>query len=118
MDELKKEEVIQSFLNKCNIHFSTYDELNHMLISRETLLNEETYTNAAEDIPLLKKIFSSSLLTSLQTPAKDNQRWPLINIVRQVLKARKYNLKPIRRSAGYDKAGNKKYSRFYLIEKM
>ena len=60
------------------------------------------------DIIILKKKFSSSSLTSLQKSAELEQKWPLLNLVRQVLKSCNYLMKPIRQSAGYDKEGKKK----------
>ena len=70
-----------------------------------------------EEIVELKKKFSSSSLTSLQKTAESGQKWPLLNLVRQVLKTCNYQMKPIRRSDGYKKDGKKKYKRFFLIGK-
>ena len=42
---------------------------------------------------------------------------PLLNLVRQILKALDYNMKPMRKSAGYNENGQKKYNRFFKIEK-
>ena len=55
-------------------------------------------------------------MTSLQKTAKDDQRWPLLNLVRQVLRVKKYNMKPIRRADGYSIDGKKKYKRYFQIE--
>ena len=60
----------------------------------------------------------SSSLTSLQKSAELEQKWPLLNLVRQVLKSCNYLMKPIRQSAGYDKEGKKKYRRLFRIDKM
>ena len=65
----------------------------------------------------LKKKFSSSSLTALQKDAAKEQKWPLLNLVRQILKACDYHMKPIRKSAGYTADGKKKYARFFLISK-
>ena len=83
---------IKNFLNKCNITYSDISKLNGMLIPRETLLNKSLYDNIEQEIDTIKKYFSSSSMTSLQQTAKINQKWPLLNLVRQVLKAyiRKY----------------------------
>ena len=59
---------------------------------------------------------STSNMTALQQTATKNQKWPLLNLVRQVLKGLNYNLIPIRKSDGYDEDGKKKYKRFFVIE--
>ena len=66
----------------------------------------------------LKQYFSSSLLTSLQENAETKQRFPLINIVRQLLKAKYSHMEPIRKANGYEKSGKKLYKRYFLIKKI
>ena len=43
-------------------------------------------------------------------PQKKTQRWPLINIVRQILKQYNFLFEPIRKSDGYTEDGKKKYT--------
>jgi hypothetical protein len=81
------------------------------------LLDDEKYKNAKDHIPDLRTIFSTSFLTSLQSPAEKNQKWPLINLIRQILKSCNYNFIPKRLCDGYSKDGKKKYKRIFLIEK-
>jgi len=66
----------------------------------------------------LKKIFCSSKLTCLQETAESQQKWPLLNLVRQVLKACSYKMEPIRKSDGYTKDGKKKYKRYFVIKQL
>ena len=104
-----------SFLNKCGIKFNTEEQLEGQLIPRELFLSSEGYNLIREDIKLLKQRYSSSTLTSLQTNACNSQKWPLLNLVRQILRANDYNMKPVRRADGATKDGKKKYKRFFLI---
>ena len=113
----KQEELIFNFLHKCNFVFDKIEHLDGMLIPREMLLNEKKYLDTSQNILELKKLFSSSMLTSLQTNAPKKQKWPLLNLVRQILKSNDYKMEPIRKSAGYTKQGTKKYKRFFLIKK-
>ena len=113
----KQEELIFNFLHKCNFVFDKIEHLDGMLIPREMLLNEKKYLDMSQNILELKKLFSSSMLTSLQTNAPKKQKWPLLNLVRQILKSNDYKMEPIRKSAGYTKEGAKKYKRFFLIKK-
>ena len=46
------------------------------------------------------------------------QRWPLINLVRQVLRSFEYSLAPKRICDGYGKDGQKKFRRIFIINKL
>ena len=111
-------EYIKTFLNKCKIVMTTYDDLDGMLIPREIFLDKTNYINVKEDIAILKQIFASSSLTALQSTAEDNQKWPLLNLVRQILRSCNYKMTPKRVSAGYTKDGKKIYKRMFIVEQV
>ncbi len=111
-----KEEVIK-FLNKCNIPFENEQQLVGMLIPREILLSKDVYAKVREDLEVIRKIYSSSSMTGLQQTAAEKERWPLLNLVRQLLKVSDFQMKPIRMSDGYTKEKKKKYKRFFKIER-
>lgn len=113
-----KHEYIITFLCKCGIVCKNIHSLHNHMFPREVLLNDDKYEDIRKEIPTLKKIFSSSYMTSLQTTADKTQKWPLINIVRQVLKRIDFKLTPIRLCDGYNKDKKKKYKRMFLIEKI
>lgn len=108
---------IKLIFQTVGLEVSNLDELNGMIISRETLLSDNKYNEVKYLIPELKKNYSSSFLTSLQKNADESQKWPLINLIRQILHVYKYDMKPIRKSNGYTLEGVKKYKRYYLIHK-
>lgn len=56
-------------------------------------------------------------MTSLQKNADKSQKWPLLNLVRQILSTHNYKMEPIRKSDGYTLEGVKKYKRYFLIKK-
>ena len=111
------EQIIKDFLNKCSIVFDDFSQLDGMLIPRDLLLSNEKYESVREDIEKMKKLYSSGSLTALQKNAEASQKWPLLNLVRQILKSNDYKMEPIRKSNGYTKDGKKKYLRFFLIKK-
>lgn len=117
-NNVDKNKKMINFLNKASIVCNNINDLNGMLIPREVFISEEKYKIIKEDIPELKKIFSSSYLTSLQETAKDKQRWPLLNLIRQLLRSCNYKLTPKRISDGYTLDGKKKYKRMFIVEKM
>ena len=112
------EQVIKDFLNKCSIVFDDFSQLDGMLIPRDLLLSNEKYESVREDIEKMKKLYSSGSLTALQKNAEASQKWPLLNLVRQILKSNNFKMDPIRKSNGYTKEGKKKYLRFFAIKQI
>tara|TARA_Y100000591_G_C21846033_1_gene708771 strand:+ start:151 stop:537 length:387 start_codon:yes stop_codon:yes gene_type:complete len=106
-----------SILKKTNILVEDEKLMNGMIIPREILLNKDKYLELEDEINKIKKKFSSSRLTALQKTAKTNQKWPLLNLVRQLLKASNIRMIPKRKSNGYDETGKKKFRRFFILEK-
>ena len=107
-------------LKKLGFNISSMEELKIIdgyLIPRESLLYKQDYDEIANLIPQLKKKFNSSKLTSLHKNAGVNQKWPLLNLLRQLLNVHGFDMKPLRKSDGYDENGVKKYERFFLIER-
>lgn len=117
MTEFRKE-TLKSFFNTAGIVCESVELMDGIMVPRDIFLCDERYENVKKFIPKLKEVYSSSYMTSLQKTASANQKWPLINIIRQILKTLDYNLKPIRLSDGYTKSKKKKYKRLFLIEKM
>ena len=111
MDEDSKK-----ILNIIGVNFESVDDLNNFFLPREQLLSDLKYEEIKILIPDLKKKFSSSFMTSLQKNAEKQQKWPLLNLVRQILSIYKYQMEPIRKSDGYTPDGVKKYKRFFQIK--
>lgn len=107
---------IVQFLNKCNLVFDNELQLEGMLVPRDILLSQETYNNIKGNISTIKKFYSSSGMKSLQQNAAEKEKWPLLNLVRQLLKACNYIMRPVRISDGYTKDKKKKYKRYFRIE--
>lgn len=112
MDEDSKK-----ILNMVDINFDSNVELEIFFIPREILLSDLKYEEVKKLIPDLKKNFSSSYMNSLQKNAEKEQKWPLLNLVRQILNKYNYKMVPIRKSDGYTLEGIKKYKRFFQIIK-
>ena len=111
------DEVTKKILIIIGINFNTETELENFLIPREQLLCFSKYEEIKILMPELKKIFSASFMTSLQKNAQNNQKWPLLNLVRQLLNFYNYKMIPIRKSNGYTLEGIKKYKRFFQVNK-
>jgi hypothetical protein len=109
---------IKTVLFLIGLNFEILDDLNGLLIPREQLLDDKKYDEIKKYIPQLKKSLNSSCMTSLQKNADKIQKWPLLNLVRQILLFYNYEMEPIRKSDGYTLEGVKKYKRFFQIKKI
>ena len=107
----------KTILKIIGIEFNEISDLNGLSILRDQLLSDNKYDEVKKLLPELKKIYSSSLMTSLQKNADKSQKWPLLNLVRQILSTHNYKMEPIRKSDGYTLEGVKKYKRYFLINK-
>jgi hypothetical protein len=104
-------------LNAAGIQFTDLNQLDGLTIYRELLLSDSKYEEIKKLIPTLKTKYSSSIMTSLQKNAEKVQKWPLLNIVRQILARFHFRMVPIRKSDGYTLDGVKKYKRLFRIER-
>jgi hypothetical protein len=112
MDEESK-----SVLKLVGFEFDELKDVDGLIIPREVLLSDNKYDEVKKLIPDLKKNYSSSFMTSLQKNADKSQKFPLLNLVRQILNVYDYKMEPIRKSDGYTLEGVKKYKRYFQIKK-
>jgi len=114
MTTQKTEDGLMKFV--CNaLHIEPNELKDGLIIERDMLISKEKYEALKPHIVDLKKIFSSKCMTSMHTCAEYNQRWPCLNLVRQVLKRMGYDIVPERRCAGRDEDGKKIFERFFKL---
>jgi hypothetical protein len=101
-------------LGLCGIDPSNIDDT---MIERDLLLDNGLYEESKQWIPELKQHYSSSFMTSLQNDATTSQKWPFLNLIRQILNVHGYKMEPIRKADGYTVDGVKKFKRFFHIKK-
>ena len=104
-------------LKEIGLKFESQDDLNSQMIPREFFIEPSQYNNIKDKIISLKSLFSSSSMTCLHKNAFNKQRFPLLNLVRQILGMYYYKMTPVRKSDGYTIDGIKKYKRYFLITK-
>ena len=112
------DEVSTKILTDSGFFFHSIEELDKIIIDRDILLCDYKYEQIKYLIPDLKRELSSSYLTSLQNNAEKKQKWPLLNLVRQILHFYHFRMKPLRKSDGNTLDGIKKYKRMFQIEKI
>tara|TARA_Y100000389_G_C17470694_1_gene530400 strand:- start:3206 stop:3571 length:366 start_codon:yes stop_codon:yes gene_type:complete len=114
--ELDNERIIL-FFNNCGMHIQSLSQLDNLTVSRDVLIDTGKYETLKSDINYFKNKYSTSYFTSLHSNAKIKQKWPLINLIRQILKINGYKFTPKRLCNGYTKEGKKKYKRIFVITK-
>jgi hypothetical protein len=111
------DDIVLNILKKIGINSNSIQTLDGQIVVRELFLSNSKYEELQDEVNCLKQFLSSSSLTSLQNPAGLIQKWPLLNLSRQLLKTYNYTMEPIRKSDGYDDDGKKKYRRFFMIKR-
>jgi hypothetical protein len=109
------DEECKTILKIVGLEIDDLKNIDGLIIPRETLLSDNKYEEVKKLIPELKKNYSSSFMTSLQQNADKSQKWPLLNLIRQILNVYGFKMKPIRKSDGYTLEGVKKYKRYFQI---
>jgi hypothetical protein len=112
---LYMDEKFKLVLELVGLDYNELKNLGKIIIPRENLLSDTKYEEIKKLIPDIKKSFSSSFMTCLQKNAEKSQKWPLLNLIRQILSLYGYNMNPIRKADGYTLDGVKKYKRFFII---
>ena len=98
-------------------YFETRDDFIDISISYDTLRDPKLIETLYQQIPNLKKFYKSSKLTCLHKNSTTNQKFPGVNMVRQILKCNKLKLQPMIICRGYNKATGKKIiERYYQIK--
>jgi hypothetical protein len=111
------DEISKNILIASGIMINTNEYPDEILILRDSLLSDKIYKAIETEIVELRKTLSSSSLTSLQKGADKSQKWPLLNLVRQILNVYGYKMIPIRKSDGYTPDGIKKFKRYFQVIK-
>jgi hypothetical protein len=109
---------IKNIFEKIGYKVEELGDLDNLIVPRESFLDDEKYDEIRTYIPDLKRVFSSKTMTCLQKTANTNQKWPLLNLIRQILHKNGYEMVPIRKCDGYTLDRIKKYKRFFIFTKL
>ena len=89
----------------------------NIIIDQEELKDSEIIVKFRNLIPKFKKYYNSNMLNCLHQNSGDKQKFPAVNMLRQILKCNNLKLTPFVVSNGYDRTnGRKKVIRKYKIE--
>ena len=112
-------ELIKEIFTIINKNIETYHDLMEMRIDHHYLRQPKFKEKMYDMIPKLKKKYKSHTLTCLHNNSLDKQKFPTINMIRQILKCNKLKLTPQVICKGYNKVNNQKIiERYYIIKKI
>ena len=99
---------MQEICSILNDPCKTEKELFAIMVQREVLLSEDVLEKLRNMVSRLKGKYKSDGLNCLHQNREIKQKFPGINLVRQIFKCNGYHLKPIFYSKGYCKHSGKK----------
>lgn len=110
----KKYQLLLKLLKIINIDIKDKNALLNYTFERDMLLDQKVIDKYYDMIKSLKKNYTSDILTCLHMNSTVKQRFPGINMLRQILKCNDLKLKPKVVSMGYV-ADVKIVKRFFII---
>ena len=112
---LSRQKIILDMFNKLGFKYSNMSDLHYTEYDRDLFINANVHEYLTF-VPKLKEYFKSSKLDSLHSNSIQKQKFPVINIFRQILKCNDIHMKPKVLSIGYCKATGKKiYQRKFIL---
>ena len=110
----EKYDLLLKLLNIININIENKEQLTNYTFERNILLDKEVIDKYYDMIKSLKKKYTSDELTCLHMNSIIKQKFPGINMLRQILKCNGFRMKPKVVSLGY--VGDIKMTkRFFVI---
>lgn len=119
IDSLKLE-ILKDLFNIINISITDKNDLINIEIERDILLEEPFYSYAIDYKKHIKKkynhIYSSNYYNFIHNNSNTKQKFPSINLLRQILKSNNFKLFPYYKSFGYNDSGKKLVRRYFTIK--
>tara|TARA_B110000208_G_scaffold146703_1_gene177029 strand:- start:359 stop:751 length:393 start_codon:yes stop_codon:yes gene_type:complete len=120
IDKDKNNKILNEMLALIGISFENLDDLIGIKIERDLLLTEEVINHFQKYKKTLLDIgYKTGVLNGLHKNNTVKQRWPALNMIRQILKCNQLKLSPFVKSNGYNKkTGKKNTIRYFMIIKL
>ena len=113
----KNIELIKKLFFPLNIELEKLEDLHDIEIDRDLLFKNETKLEYDKLIFEFKALYKTSRLNCLHENRNSKQKFPQVNLLRQILKCNNLKLKPKTVSLGYSKiTGKKMVKRSYIIK--
>ena len=114
--EITKQELLFKLLRLIHFNVTKIEDIHNIDIDQNTLKDFNIVEDYYKMMPELKTHYNSEYLTCLHKNSLKKQRFPAVNMLRQILKCNNLKLKPYVVCRGYDKgSGRKLVDRYYTI---
>ena len=107
--------LLKEIFDTINYKINTYNDLNFVTLEQDYLKQKTVIHKLYNLIPKLKKKYDSHTLTCLHINSINKQKFPAVNMIRQILKKNNYKLTPYCVCRGYYADGKKRLERYYKI---
>ena len=118
--DTQKLNILKDLFNVIHIHINELTDLLNIEIDRMVLLEEPFYSYTINYKKIIKKkynkIYSSNYYNFTHNNALTKQKFPSINLMRQILKSNGLKLFPYYKSFGYDEHKKKIVQRYFIIK--
>ena len=116
MFKTQREALLFKLFNILGYEATTIDELFDITLSQDDLKSKELIDKLYIMIANLKNEYKSQKLTCLHRNSIDKQKFPALNMIRQICKCNSLKVSPFIICKGYDKSTGKKITeRYYSI---
>ena len=114
---MDKFDLLKDIFSALEINVKERTDVINIILKQDTLKSKTLITDLNTKVPNLKSYYNSSKLTCLHKNSLDKQKFPAVNMLRQILKCNSFKMEPYVISKGYDKfSGKKIVERFYRIK--
>lgn len=113
---MDKFDLLKDIFSALEINIKERNDITNIILKQDTLKSKTLISDLNEKVPNLKSYYNSSKLTCLHKNSLDKQKFPAVNMFRQILKCNSFKMEPYVISKGYDKfSGKKLVERYYRI---
>tara|TARA_Y100000389_G_C17054425_1_gene314350 strand:+ start:138 stop:503 length:366 start_codon:yes stop_codon:yes gene_type:complete len=118
MFKTQKEALLFKLFNILGYEATNIDELLNITLSQDSLKSKELTEKLYIMIENLKNEYKSQKLTCLHKNSLEKQKFPALNMIRQICKCNSLYVTPFVVCKGYDKASGRKITERYYSIKM
>jgi hypothetical protein len=113
---MDKFELLIDIFDALDIKVNNRYEIEAIILKQDTLKSKSLIDELYRRVPNLKSFYNSSKLTCLHKNSLDKQKFPAVNMFRQLLKCNNFRMEPYVISKGYIKySGKKIVERYYRL---
>ena len=113
---MDKFDLLKDIFSALEIKIDSRSDISNLILRQDTLRCKNLIHQLNEKVPNLKTFYNSSKLTCLHKNSLNKQKFPAVNMFRQILKCNCFKMEPYVISKGYDKSSGKKLvERYYRI---